>query len=103
MGTTHSMEYAGLVAEGAIGMRTAVAAQLQSNHFPPISLDFVQPALLAIMAGAQEEWDEPFLLPNGRTLTAIEIIDGLHLHEFVEAQRVLNGVEADPEWEDLDS
>ena len=98
MGSMQAQAYAEMVVEGGCGMSTAVFAHLQSNHFPPVSADFVPSALLAIMAAAQDEWDEEFELPNGKRLSATEIVDGLHLQAFVEAQCYMNyGDEVDEE------
>ncbi len=100
MGSTHAAGFAEMVVEGAIAMRTAVANHLRTNHVPPVHFDFVKPAMAAIMAGAQEEWDEQIELPNGIVMSASEVVDGLNLIPFVEAQAIILADEDDDPFND---
>ena len=60
---------------------------LRYNHFPPISTDFVESAKQAVNNVLQEEYDTEIILPNGKVLKSGEIVEELHLWEFVESQR----------------
>lgn len=48
MGNMQADDYANGVKEGWASLRQAVAANLQSNHFPPIPLTYVDPVLDAL-------------------------------------------------------
>jgi hypothetical protein len=48
MGNMQADDYANGVKEGWASLRQAVAANLQSNHFPPIPLAYVGPVVEAI-------------------------------------------------------
>ena len=50
MGNMQADDYANGVKEGWASLRQAVAANLQSNHFPPIPLAYVGPVIEAITA-----------------------------------------------------
>jgi len=52
MGNMQADDYANGVKEGWASLRQAVAANLQSNHFPPIPLAYVGPVIKAIEAMA---------------------------------------------------
>ena len=68
-----------------VGTREQVLSwHLTSNHYPPVSLDFIGVAGQAI-----EDVDSGYpgnliLMPNGRTLTAGQIVEGLHLEQFLD-------------------
>ena len=57
---------------------------LAYNHFPSVSLDFVDSCKQAINSGKTEQWDRLIELPNGKLLTATEVIEGLHLWNWLE-------------------
>ncbi len=61
----------------------ALRWHLQSNCFPPVSLDFIGIAEQAIANAFDGEWDTEILMPNGRTLTVLAIVEGLHLEPFL--------------------
>lgn len=65
-------------------MKLSLENHLQYNHFPPVSLDFVEIAERAIDACNAEDFHRPIDLPNGRCLTAIDIVEGLHLTDYIE-------------------
>jgi len=54
------------------------------NHFPPVSNVFVPVAERAIELANEEQWDELIAMPNGVVLSVGEIVDQLHLIDFVE-------------------
>lgn len=56
---------------------------LQYNHYPPIDLAFIPVAKQAIEKANQEDWDYIIQMPNGIKKTVAEIIEGLHLGEFL--------------------
>ena len=60
---------------------------LQYNHIPPIHPDFVKSAKRAVELVLAEEYDTDITMPNGLVLPAGEIIEGLHLWDFVEQER----------------
>jgi len=60
-----------------------VGTHLSYNHFPPVSLDFVEPAVEAIYAVDGDEGDAIIALPNGKNLSAWDIVEGLHLESFL--------------------
>lgn len=62
----------------------ALKWHLQSNHFPPVSLDFMGVAETAIEDVDCGHGGNEILMPNGRTLTASAIVDGLHLEQFLD-------------------
>jgi hypothetical protein len=59
---------------------------LQYNHFPPIHPIFIETAKKAIDLANVDEWKTIIALPNGRILTAAEIIDQLHLETFLDVE-----------------
>lgn len=65
-------------------MNVMLEHHLCFNHFPPISNVFVPVAERAIELANADEWDEEIEMPNGVVLTAGEIVDQLHLMDFVE-------------------
>ena len=79
MGNLHAKEYAAMEDRDL-----ALAAHLQSNHYPPVSLAFVPTCKEAIKAGNAKDWDRQITMPNGLVKTAGEIIEGLHLDYFLE-------------------
>lgn len=69
---------------GGIDLATAVAVHLSANHYPPVHPDFVPVALWAI----ETVGDDPngtVVMPNGITKTAWQVVEGLHLSHFCEA------------------
>ena len=57
--------------------------QLQNNHYPPVSLAFIPACKQAIEACNNEEYNTMIDMPNGRTITAEAIVEGLHLQPFI--------------------
>ena len=62
---------------------TMLGHHLQYNHYPPIATVFVETARRAIQLVDEECWDEEIVMPNGVTLLAREIVEQLHLHDFL--------------------
>ena len=79
MGRMFAMEIAEF--EG-VDIEYKVGIQLQHNHFPPVSLDFVPACLEAIESVSTFKGDQRIELPNGKVLSAVEIVEGLHLDDF---------------------
>ena len=75
----------GFLSQG-VEREVALGYQLQYNHYPPVSKDFVPACIKAIDAGNEAErdrnWDIDIELPNGKIRKASQIIDGLHLDAF---------------------
>lgn len=49
MGNLNAEGFAEAVSEGYASLRQAVAANLTSNHFPPLPRDYVEPVVTAIL------------------------------------------------------
>ena len=62
----------------------ALEWHLQYNHYPPINLVFLPIALKALELAREDKWGEVIEMPNGKSLTVSEIIEGLHLDTFLE-------------------
>lgn len=84
MGGMHASEFAEAVNRGDLGLEGALRWHLQSNHFPPIHTDFIPACLAAIEAFSEGDVMRNIEMCNGRTLPAWEIVNGLHLHPFLE-------------------
>lgn len=61
----------------------ALAWHLQSNHYPPVHSSFIPAANTAIDACNKGKYKKKIKMPNGITKTASDIIEGLHLENFV--------------------
>ena len=57
---------------------------LQSNHFPPIHTDFVETAEEALQYARDKDYKQQIEMPNGKILEVRDILDGMHLWEFLE-------------------
>ena len=65
-------------------LQHALDWHLQHNHYPPVSLVFKPVAERAIELAADDDWDEMIEMPNGIVLSVGEIVDQLHLLDFIE-------------------
>jgi len=83
MGYTQAAGINEAVNDGSISLETALAWHLQANHYPPVHPVFVDAALKAIEAAQFGEYDNAVELPNGKILTAGQIVEGLHLEAFL--------------------
>ena len=87
MGYTLASELADL---DQIGLKEAIAIQLQHNHYPPVPLSMVEPCIEAIDACLLEEYDIEINLPEGvswrgkNTAPANAIVEAHHLHAWLE-------------------
>ena len=54
------------------------------NHYPPVHLGFIPSCIEAIQAVEDGEYRKQITMMNGKTLTAGEIVNGLHLEFFVD-------------------
>lgn len=88
MGTLQAMEMAAHAPQ-----EVALHWHLTSNHYPPVSPQFIEPAKKAIelaVRGWEEDeslWDTEIELPNGNIVTVLQVIEGLHLDAFVQHAR----------------
>lgn len=84
MGNLQAMEMASLANQDA-GLRW----HLQSNHFPPVPLDMLQPCKDAIEAADDGDWDREITLPisvewrGHATAPAWAVIEGHHLDAWL--------------------
>ena len=76
----------------ATDLDTGLAWHLQSNHYPPVSLEFLDVARQAVAAGLEALLAEDFaplqeivVMPNRVKKTLLAIVDELHLDPFVYA------------------
>ena len=90
MGALHTQETKNMIDTGMINLEQGLIYQLQNNHYPPISLDFLPAAKKAIkyaqsaIDNAEPElWNKVIKLPNGKKLTVSTIIEGMHLSDFL--------------------
>lgn len=91
MGSMQAQGYADMVHEGIVSLDTALAAHLQSNHYPPITTRMVPACKEAIALGNEadatgldELLDTEIEVVNGRSFTARKLIEDLHLDAFIE-------------------
>ena len=83
MGRANAEGIAQAVRDGFMTQEVALTHHLQSNHYPPVHTAFVGACVCAIIACREGDTDQRIQCPNGRTMTAAEIIDGLHLEAFL--------------------
>ena len=83
MGTMGAMGMADQVQQGHLALEDALYWHLQSNHYPPVNAVFIPTCIKAIEACQREECDMLITMPNGRTLTAEQVVEGLHLEAFL--------------------
>lgn len=82
MGHMHATEYA---SGEHCDFDTGLVLHLQSNHYPPVSVDFVPTCKEAIEVILDGNAGHEITMPNGKTLTASKIVEGLHLDPFLQA------------------
>lgn len=87
MGALQAME----MADRAPSREVALRWHLTSNHYLAVSPQFIDPAKEAIDRAVRATiledetiWQSTIELPNGNVVTVAQIIDGLHLNEFVQ-------------------
>lgn len=91
MGNLQAQEFAGLVNEGDLDLRSALSWHLTSNHFPPVPSIMIEPCIEAIDNANEGEWDKLVSLPEGvgyRGLTVAPtyaIVEQHHLEAFLDA------------------
>lgn len=68
----------------AMQQEQAIQHHLQYNPCPPVHSSFVPIAQKAIELVNKGEYSTNIEMPNGKVLTAAEIVEGLHLDGFLE-------------------
>lgn len=66
---------------------TTLSWHLQSNHFPPVSADFIPACKAAIQHALDEDWEAEVELPERSPkdyVTVAEIVRVLHLDGIIE-------------------
>ena len=66
---------------------TTLSWHLQANLFPPVPLDMIEPAKLAIEAAIDEDIERQITLPPGRgieSVSASRVISALHLDGIID-------------------
>lgn len=81
-------------------LNQALEWHLTSNHYPPVSVDFIPACKQAIQtfvvaAGSTENLGEDHIfkqlnetmveLPNGKFISVVELVEALHLDAFVDS------------------
>jgi len=66
----------------------ALQWHLQYNHYPPVSLTFLPAAVAAIDKVNAGDYNSIIVMPNGKSLTAAEIVEGLHLDVFLNEEQL---------------
>ena len=61
----------------------ALRWHLTGNFFPPIHIDFMEPAREAIKLVREDKGEEIIEMPNGISKTAWQIVEGLRLEDFL--------------------
>jgi len=93
MGSTYIGGFLEHLGDGDLALRQAVSIQLQGNHYPPVHSDWIDVAITAIktVKGDPEGdygWDdleipERFATSNKKHIKVTDVMDGLHLWDFV--------------------
>ena len=63
MGNLHADAYAEMVKDGQLGLRTAISANLTSNHYPPLPTEYVDPIIEALDAYNEDDPNRKIYLP----------------------------------------
>ena len=64
----------------------ALGLHLQCNHYPPVNSVFIPVARDAIDRANREDYDTVLKMPNGKSLSVSQIIEGLHLDCFLDQE-----------------
>ena len=64
----------------------ALRLHLQCNHYPPVNSVFMPVAKDAIDRANKGEYDTVLEMPNGKSLSVTQIIEGLHLDCFLDQE-----------------
>ena len=90
MGSINALGMAEAVEDGMIELRQALAWHLQSNHYPAIPLNMVDPCVVAIQLVTEGEHDTNVSLPDGilwrgqPVAPAWAVVDAHHLESFID-------------------
>jgi len=83
MGYMRSAGMRECIDDGLISLECALADHFMANFYPPITIEVIPFAVKAIDYCNAEEWDEEITFPNGRIITAGEMVNDLHLEPFL--------------------
>lgn len=81
MGSTFTKD---LIEQGALDLNSMLRIHLQNNHYPPVHEAFIPNALEAIEQCNEDSPETIITMCNGIEKTAEAIVDGLHLHDFLD-------------------
>jgi len=90
MGSINALGMAEAVEDGMIELRQALAWHLQSNHYPPVPLNMVDPCVVAIQLVTEGEHDTNVTLPDGimwrgqPVAPAWAVVNAHHLDSFID-------------------
>lgn len=69
-----------------LNQEQALRIHLQCNHYPPVHESFIPVAQRAIELVNKGKYTTTIDMPNGKTLTAANVVEGLHLDCFLEEE-----------------
>ncbi len=72
------------ITESDMPMAAQIQYHLRVNHYPPVNSIFAQVAIAAIELCNTGESSAVLTMPNGINKSAAAIVDGLHLHHWLE-------------------
>jgi hypothetical protein len=94
MGSTYIGGFLEHLGDGDLALRQAVTIQLKANHYPAVHSDWIDVAIKAIktVQGDPEGdygWDDleipaQFATSNKKHIKVTDVMDGLHLWDFIE-------------------
>lgn len=93
MGAQRALEMAEAVQEG-LPLAAALDYHLRANHYPPLPLEFVAPAMEAIELANSGQWEDAITLPDvgmevrgfGLTVPVWKLVEAMHLDSFIEEE-----------------
>jgi len=71
------------VQDGLLSNDAALRWHLEWNHFPPVHEVFLPVVKEALELARKDCWEVVLELPNGRELSVLQVVEQLHLHEFL--------------------
>lgn len=91
MGNRIALEMAEAVQDG-LSLAAALEYHLRSNHYPPLPLEFVTPAMEAIDLANDGQWERTVTIPDvgievrgfGLTVPVWKLVEVMHLDSFIE-------------------
>ena len=96
MGSTSARDMQEEARRQGVKRRAVLAWHLSSNHFPPVHADFIPVDERAIELAESGELDTAIEMPNGLTRSVAQIMEGLHLWDFLDSEEDADGEPFEP-------